>query len=238
MSPCSDSVAGVSPCCTAVSAREARATGLGATSSVCCGPGRSRWSGAPGTAAGWSSRTGRWASRGSIWPVHPTRATVAGEQAYPRVADLPGVPDAAFVAVPAAHVRASGGRARRARAAAGRWCTARASPRPARAVRRGSATCSPPPGRCRCSGRTATGWSTTPTRALIWPDQHGGVGLPAGRAGRRGGVPVVVDRDQRDHGRRRAPAALRRRRRQRRTARRGPGRRGAAGVRAGLRASG
>ena len=39
--------------------------------------------------------------RGPIWPVHPTMATVAGERAYPRVADLPGVPDAAFVAVPA-----------------------------------------------------------------------------------------------------------------------------------------
>ena len=56
-----------------------------------------------------------------------------------------------------------------------------------------------------------------------------------GRTGRRGGVPVVVDRDQRDHGRRRAPAALRGRRRQRRTARCGAGRRGAAGVRTGLR---
>ena len=39
---------------------------------------------------------------GALWPVHPSRATVAGERAYRRVADLPGIPDAAFVAVPAA----------------------------------------------------------------------------------------------------------------------------------------
>ncbi len=38
---------------------------------------------------------------GGLWPVHPSRATVAGERAYPKVADLPGVPDAAFLAVPA-----------------------------------------------------------------------------------------------------------------------------------------
>ena len=50
-------------------------------------------------------------------------------------------------------------------------------------VRNGSVRCSPPPGRCRCSARTATGWSTTPRSALIWPDQHGGVGLGAGERG-------------------------------------------------------
>ena len=36
---------------------------------------------------------------GEIWPVHPTRKEVAGFQAYPSIDDLPGVPDAAFVAV-------------------------------------------------------------------------------------------------------------------------------------------
>ena len=39
---------------------------------------------------------------GELWPVHPSRVEVAGERAYPRLTDLPGVPDAAFVAVPAA----------------------------------------------------------------------------------------------------------------------------------------
>jgi acyl-CoA synthetase (NDP forming) len=36
---------------------------------------------------------------GTIWPVHPTRATVGGRAAVPTVADLPGAPDAALVAV-------------------------------------------------------------------------------------------------------------------------------------------
>lgn len=36
---------------------------------------------------------------GSIWPVHPTRSEVAGLPAFTTLDDLPGVPDAAFVAV-------------------------------------------------------------------------------------------------------------------------------------------
>ena len=36
---------------------------------------------------------------GEIWPVHPTRKEIAGYQTYPSIDDLPGVPDAAFVAV-------------------------------------------------------------------------------------------------------------------------------------------
>ena len=36
---------------------------------------------------------------GAIWPVHPTRGTVAGRTAYRSVAELPAAPDAAFVAV-------------------------------------------------------------------------------------------------------------------------------------------
>jgi acyl-CoA synthetase (NDP forming) len=36
---------------------------------------------------------------GPIWPVHPTRAEVAGRPAFRAVADLPAAPDAAFVAV-------------------------------------------------------------------------------------------------------------------------------------------
>ncbi|MCA0962918.1 acetate--CoA ligase family protein [Salipiger bermudensis] len=36
---------------------------------------------------------------GPIWPVHPTRSEVGGEPAYPDLAALPGVPDAAFIGV-------------------------------------------------------------------------------------------------------------------------------------------
>lgn len=37
--------------------------------------------------------------RGEIWPVHPTKRKVGGRTAFPSLAALPGVPDAAFVAV-------------------------------------------------------------------------------------------------------------------------------------------
>ena len=36
---------------------------------------------------------------GALWPVHPEHATVARRPAFRSVAELPGVPDAAFVAV-------------------------------------------------------------------------------------------------------------------------------------------
>jgi acetate---CoA ligase (ADP-forming) len=37
---------------------------------------------------------------GSLWRVHPTKKSTAATTYYPSVADLPGIPDAAFVAVP------------------------------------------------------------------------------------------------------------------------------------------
>ncbi|MXY78111.1 MAG: acetate--CoA ligase family protein, partial [Acidimicrobiia bacterium] len=36
---------------------------------------------------------------GEIWPVHPSRSTMAGRHVYPSLDDLPGAPDSAFVAV-------------------------------------------------------------------------------------------------------------------------------------------
>ncbi|MCG6889367.1 MAG: CoA-binding protein, partial [Gammaproteobacteria bacterium] len=36
---------------------------------------------------------------GDIWPVHPTKQEVHGVKAYASIADLPGVPDAAFIGV-------------------------------------------------------------------------------------------------------------------------------------------
>jgi len=37
---------------------------------------------------------------GEIWPVNPKRPEVAGRKAFASLADLPGVPDASFIAVP------------------------------------------------------------------------------------------------------------------------------------------
>ncbi|MFK7893557.1 MAG: acetate--CoA ligase family protein [Granulosicoccus sp.] len=36
---------------------------------------------------------------GPIWPVHPTRDTLAGEPCFPALSELPAAPDAAFIAV-------------------------------------------------------------------------------------------------------------------------------------------
>lgn len=36
---------------------------------------------------------------GDVWPVHPTRARIGGRPCYPRLADLPAAPDAAFLGI-------------------------------------------------------------------------------------------------------------------------------------------
>ena len=36
---------------------------------------------------------------GQLWPVHPTRESIAGVKCFKSIAELPGVPDVAFVAV-------------------------------------------------------------------------------------------------------------------------------------------
>src|SRR5450432_463468 len=36
---------------------------------------------------------------GEVWPVHPSKDTVLGLKAYRSVAELPGAPDASFVAI-------------------------------------------------------------------------------------------------------------------------------------------
>jgi acetate---CoA ligase (ADP-forming) len=41
----------------------------------------------------------RFGFEGSIWPVNPTRAEMRGRLCYPSIESLPGVPDAAYVAV-------------------------------------------------------------------------------------------------------------------------------------------
>ena len=52
-----------------------------------------------GAAAG---HLGRYGYKGSVWPVHPSEQSVAGFACYPDLASLPGVPDVAILAIPAA----------------------------------------------------------------------------------------------------------------------------------------
>jgi acyl-CoA synthetase (NDP forming) len=44
-------------------------------------------------------QAGKIGYQGNIWPVHPRHAEVAGKAAFRSIAELPGVPDAAFVGV-------------------------------------------------------------------------------------------------------------------------------------------
>ena len=50
-------------------------------------------------------------------------------------------------------------------------------------ARSGSASCSPPRARCPLLGPNCYGLVNYADRVLIWPDQHGGVGLGAGERG-------------------------------------------------------
>ncbi len=53
--------------------------------------------------AGWAANVieqcARMGFAGPVWPVHPTRAAIAGVPCLPRLADLPAAPDAVFVGV-------------------------------------------------------------------------------------------------------------------------------------------
>ena len=120
---------------------------------------------------------------GALWAVHPTRSTVAGEQAYPRVADLPGVPDAAFVAVPApacaavvAELAALGC------GGAVVYSSGFAETGPC-GRRTAAARSSLPPAPMPLLGPNCYGLVNYAERALMWPDQHGGVALAEGERG-------------------------------------------------------
>jgi acyl-CoA synthetase (NDP forming) len=194
MSPCSDSVAALSPCCGECTAAEAAAGGAAVEPATGGAAVEARDLGRllrPRTIAvvGSARECGRVVEqnralgfRGSIWPVHPTMTTVAGERAYLGVAELPCVPDAAFVAVPAP--RCAPVVAELAAAGCGGAVVysagfAEAGPGGVALQRDLLAAAGSMP----LLGPNCYGWVNYADQALIWPDQHGGVGLPAGERG-------------------------------------------------------
>ena len=119
---------------------------------------------------------------GALWPVHPTRSTVAGEQAYPRVADLPGVPDAAFVAVPAPACAAVVAElAAHGCGGAVVYSSGFAETGPAGAERQQALLAAA--GAMPVLGPNCYGLVNYAERALVWPDQHGGVARAEGERG-------------------------------------------------------
>ncbi len=118
---------------------------------------------------------------GDLWPVHPTRATVAGRPAYRTVADLPGAPDAAFVAVNrAATVAAVAALA--GRGAGGAVCYASGF----REANDGDPLQSAlvaAAGEMPLIGPNCYGLLNFLDRSALWPDQHGGRPLGASERG-------------------------------------------------------
>ena len=112
---------------------------------------------------------------GPVWPVHPTRAEVAGLPAFPTVADLPEAPDAAFIGVNrAASIEVLG--ALSAMGAGGAVCFASGFRESASETGDGpalEAALVAAAGAMRILGPNCYGFLNLLDGAALWPDQHG-----------------------------------------------------------------
>ncbi|MBX3575986.1 MAG: acetate--CoA ligase family protein [Rhizobiaceae bacterium] len=122
---------------------------------------------------------------GDIWPVHPTKDTVEGVKAYKTVADLPGAPDATFIGVNR-NLTIEMVKALREKGAGVATCfasgfleTGAYDEDGARLQRELIEAAGDMP----IIGPNCYGLINYADGALLWPDQHGGVRLPAGEKG-------------------------------------------------------
>jgi hypothetical protein len=114
--------------------------------------------------------------RGPVWPVHPAKAEVGGRAAVPRIADLPGAPDAVFVGVnreatveAVAELAAAGAGGAVCFAAGFREAAAELGDGAALQDRLVAAA-----GDMRILGPNCYGFLNYLDGAALWPDQHGG----------------------------------------------------------------
>jgi acyl-CoA synthetase (NDP forming) len=122
---------------------------------------------------------------GAIWPVHPSRADVHGVPTFKSVADLPGAPDAAFVAVNR-NLTIDIIRALSAMGAGGAICFAagfRETGSYDADGERLQADLIDAAGSMPIIGPNCYGLINYADGALLWPDQHGGRRLGAGERG-------------------------------------------------------
>jgi len=122
---------------------------------------------------------------GAIWPVHPRHEQVAGHRCYRSVAQLPGVPDAAFIGVNrhrsvdiVGQLSAAG--------AGGAVCYASGFLEVAAQSSEGGdlqAALLQAAAQMPIFGPNCYGLINYLDGALLWPDQHGGRRLPAGATG-------------------------------------------------------
>ena len=118
---------------------------------------------------------------GDIWPVHPTRAELAGRACFTDVASLPRAPDASFVAVPR-EASVDVVEALAARGAGGAVCYASGFAEigdEGAALQKRLATAA---GELALVGPNCYGVLNYLDGAALWPDVHGGVRVDEGAA--------------------------------------------------------
>lgn len=108
---------------------------------------------------------------GEVWPVHPTKAEVAGLPAYPSLAALPRAPDAAFVAVNR-DLSVDALRQLRAMGAGGAVAFASGFTETGDSARQRALV--EAAGDMPFLGPNCYGFINYLDGALLWPDQHGG----------------------------------------------------------------
>ena len=119
---------------------------------------------------------------GDIWPVHPSKAEVHGVRAYASIADLPGVPDAAFIGV---NRNLSIGVIRELRdiGCGGGVCFAAGFLEADDTGAKLQAELIEAAGDMPILGPNCYGYINYADGALLWPDQQGGKRLDAGQSG-------------------------------------------------------
>ena len=118
---------------------------------------------------------------GPIWPVHPSHGEVAGLQAYRSVEELPGVPDAAFIAVNR-HLSIDVAGALSARGCGGAVCYASGFSEAGEDGSDLQARLIAAAGEMPFVGPNCYGIINYLDGVLLWPDQHGGKRVERGVA--------------------------------------------------------
>jgi acetyl-CoA synthetase len=118
---------------------------------------------------------------GDIWPVNPKRPEIAGRKTFASLADLPGVPDAAFIAVPReATIEAVAALAQMG--AGGAVCYASGFAEVGSEGAALQAQLVAVSGDLALLGPNCYGLLNYLDGAALWPDQHGGLAVDCGVA--------------------------------------------------------
>lgn len=121
---------------------------------------------------------------GSIWAVHPTRATIAGVQTVPRIEDLPHPPDAVFIGINR-ELTVAAVQSLAKLGAGGAVCFASGFQEAQAELSDGAALQSDllrAAGSMPILGPNCYGFLNYLDGAALWPDQHGGVSVNRGVA--------------------------------------------------------